>query len=463
MVHRGAGQRLDVIDPATEDVIDSIEVSTDDDVDRTVREAVIASQDWRLATPGQRSDAIRLIADDLERERHAIASTESRNTGKPLQAAEEEVGAAIDAVRFFGGAARTLGGLAAGEYTPGRTSWTRREAIGVVAGIAPWNYPFYMATWKLFPALAVGNAVVLKASVRTPLTARILARVANRHLPSGVVSLVEGPGTSTGTGLVRHPGVQMVTVTGDTATGRAIAAVAATSVKRLHLELGGKAPAIVHRDVDVEAAANALAAAAFANAGQDCTAASRIIVHESVHRDFIECLVAYAQRLSVGGPGSGDHDLGPLISREQLDRVEGIVERARRGCIVATGGHRIGERGYFFAPTVLVDPDQGSEAVQEEIFGPVVTVQSFESEADAIRMANDVRYGLAASIWTADVRRALDATRLLRFGTVWINEHFLVVPEMPHGGFGDSGYGKDQSIYSLEEFTVVKHVMARLA
>jgi 1-pyrroline dehydrogenase len=369
----------------------------------------------------------------------------------------------VDLFRFFAGAARVMEGKAAGEYLAGHTSMIRREPVGVVASIAPWNYPLYMAAWKLGPALATGNAVVLKPSARTPLTALAFARIAGEILPPGVLNVLSGTGAAIGDALVGHPKVRMISITGDTDTGKRVARIAADTVKRLHLELGGKAPVIVFDDADVDLVAETLKSAGYWNAGQDCTAATRVIAGPKVYDKFVAAMSDQVRSIKWGDPADADDlDMGSLIAKAQVEKVTGMVDRARAGAEVVVGGNAPDRKGYYYEPTLIAGPDQKSEIVQDEVFGPVVTVQRFSDEETAVKWANDVRFGLAASVFTADIGRAMRVAKAIQFGTVWINEHFTLTSEMPHGGFKESGYGKDGSMYALEDYTVVKHVMINI-
>jgi 1-pyrroline dehydrogenase len=462
-VDSASGETLEVINPANDQVIARVPKSGSEDVDRAVEAADAAFPAWGAATPAERSGALLKLADAIEARAEEIGRLESQNAGKPLGAAIDEVPVVVDNLRFFAGAARLLEGKAVNEYMEGHTSMIRREPVGVVASIAPWNYPIMMAGWKIGPALAAGNTVVLKPSARTPLTALVLAELAADILPPGVLNVITGTGGDIGDALVGHPKVGMVSVTGDTDTGKHIAKVAADKVKRLHLELGGKAPVIVFDDADLDAVAEAIKLWGYWNAGQDCTAATRVIAGPKIYDRFVSELSDQVKSIMWGDPAEGDSiEMGSLIAQAQADKVEGMVDRARGGAEIVTGGVRPKRAGAFYEPTVIAGPDQKSEIVQDEVFGPVVTVQRFSDEEQAIKWANDVRFGLAASVWTSDAGRGMRVAKAIQFGTVWINDHFMLVSEMPHGGFKESGYGKDQSMYAVEDYTVVKHVMLKI-
>ena len=456
------GNVSDLVDPTTGEVFAQAPVSGPQDVDRAMRAAAAAFESWRDVTPAQRQLALLKFADAVEARAAELVDVEVRNTGKPRQlTTEEELPPAVDELRFFAGAARLLEGRSAGEYLAGHTSYVRREPIGVVGQVTPWNYPLMMAIWKIAPALAAGNCVVLKPSDTTPASTLLLAEIAAEFFPAGVVNVVCGD-RDTGRAVVSHPTPQLVSITGSTRAGKEVAAAAAPDLKRTHLELGGKAPVILFDDADVAAAAEAIAVGGYFNAGQDCTAATRVLAGPGIHDDFLAALVAQARETRTGGPDEEDVLYGPPNNANQFGRVSGFVDRLPDHAAVEIGGARVGERGFFYAPTVVSGVRQDDEIVQDEVFGPVITIQRFTDEDEAVRWANGVEYGLSASVWTKDHGRAMRMTRRLDFGCVWVNTHIPFVSEMPHGGFKHSGHGKDLSVYSLEDYTRIKHVMHNL-
>lgn len=460
-----SGERIDVVSPVTGEVVATSPLSSAAEVSDAYAAAAAAFEEWRETTPSARQAALLAIADAIEEHADELIALEADNTGKPKAlTASEEVPPMADQIRFFAGAARVLEGRASAEYMPGHTSWIRREPVGVCGQVTPWNYPMMMAAWKFAPAIAAGNTVVLKPSDTTPETTLKLAEIASEFLPAGVFNVICGDRT-TGEAMVTDPTPAMVSITGSVRAGIEVARAASTDVKRVHLELGGKAPVIVFADADLDAAIEGIAIAGYFNAGQDCTAATRVLVHDAVHDEFVARMAEYAKSSAkVGTPDDPDALFGPVNNANQLARVTGFLDRAPKHCSIVAGGNRITDLGggFFLEPTVVAGLRQDDEMIRSEIFGPVITIQRFSDESEALTMANDVDYGLASSVWTKDFGQAMRASKRLDFGCVWINTHIPLVAEMPHGGYKRSGYGKDLSMYGFEDYTRIKHVMANI-
>ena len=461
-VPSASGETTQIIDPATGSAYAEAPKSNQADVDAAMKAAANAFEEWKETTPSERQRALLKIADAIESRAEEFIAIESKNTGKPTAlTASEEIPPMVDQIRFFAGAARNLEGKSAGEYMKGFTSFIRREPIGVCAQVTPWNYPMMMAVWKWAPAIAAGNTVVLKPSDTTPMSTVFMANVMNEFLPAGVINVITGE-RETGRLLIEHDTPAMASITGSVRAGMEVASSAAKSLKKVHLELGGKAPVVVFADADLAAAAETIAITGFFNAGQDCTAATRVIVEESAYEEFVSLLAAQAKGLKTGSPSEDDVLFGPVNNANQLARVKGFLDEVPSHAKVVAGGKQVARDGFFIEPTVIADLKQNDRHIQEEIFGPVITVQKFKDEADAIKMANGVQYGLASSIWTSNHGRAMRVSKAFDFGCVWINCHIPLIAEMPHGGYKRSGYGKDLSSYGFEDYTRIKHVMTNL-